>query len=63
VTAHSDELRDLTSPSNKIWDPHNARILFWLGNWNFLTFCCMEMVTSTGFNLKRVLPVCYLKME
>jgi hypothetical protein len=59
----SDELRDLTSSPNKIRDPHNAGIFFWLGNWNFLRFCCVEIVTSTGFDLKRVLLVSYLKME
>jgi hypothetical protein len=60
---HSDELRDLMSSPNKIRGPHNAGILFWLGNWNFLRFCCMAMVASTGFDLKRVLLVAYLKME
>jgi len=60
---HGDELRDLTSSPNNIRDTHNAGILFWLGNWNFLRFCCMEMVTSTGFNLKRLLLVSYLKIE
>jgi len=63
VTVNSDELSDLTSFPNKIRDPHNAGILFWLGSWNFLGFCCMQMVTSTGFDLKRVLLVSYLQME